>query len=383
MIQTLVQILIFILLLGVIPFLAGGLFVRSGEEGMSPVFRWVSGQMLIWAGFQVICVPLILLRWENNFRYLCVLFGGFLAALSLLALGLEVRREKWLTALWAEAGRKKGLTEQERKDRKRTRPKTHRGFKGIWEADRTAFFLWLPVIGLIVLQQVLAAVLAYEEGDDAFYVATSVVTESSNTMYQILLYTGSLTGLSARHGLAPFPVWVAFLARLSGMHAATVAQIVLPVVLIAMAYSVFFLTGRRLLGEKPRELPLFLLFIGLLVMFGGQSLYTSENFLLVRTAQGKAVLAGIVIPFLFWLMFPPVERLQRGEKVGLRHWLLLGATMVSGCLCSTQGALLVCLLAGAGGLCTALRCRSARVLLPVAACCAVPMIFAVLYLLMD
>lgn len=362
MIQTLVQVLIFILLLAVIPFLAGGIFVRAGEGGVRPVFRWVSGQMLIWAGFQIICVPLILLCWENNFRHLCVLFGGFLAALSLLALGLEVRR-------------KKGLSLQGTKIR--------RAVKSIWEADRAAFFLWLSVFGLIVLQQVLAAVLAYEEGDDAFYVATAVVTESSNTMYQILPYTGSLTGLSARHGLAPFPVWVAFLSRLSGMHAATVSQIVLPVVLIAMAYSVFFLMGKRLLGENPRELPLFLLFTGLLVTFGGQSLYTSENFLLVRTAQGKAVLAGIVIPFLFWLMFPPAERLQRGEKVGFRHWLLLGATMISGCLCSTQGALMVCLLAGAGGLVTALRCRSGKVLLPVAVCCAVPMVFAVLYLLMN
>lgn len=357
MIQILIQILIFIMLLGVIPFLVGGMFVREGEEGVHFAFRWVSGQMFIWAGFQIICVPLILFQKHNNFRYLCILFGGFLASSALLALGVWVRRRKGPRAPRAEAGSR--------------------------ETDKTALFLWLPVCALVVLQQVLAVTMAYEEGDDAFYVATAVVTESSDTMYQILPYTGFATGLDVRHGLAPFPIWAAFLSRLSGVHAATVSQIVLPVVLIAMAYSVFYLAGRKLVGDHRRSLPLFMLFIEIMVMFGGQSLYTSENFLLVRTAQGKAVLASIVIPFLLLLLLLAAERLQQNEKVGFWIWLLFGATMISGSLCSTQGALLTCLLAGAGGICTALCYRRWKILLPAAACCVVPMSFAVLYLLLD
>lgn len=352
-----IQILILVLLLGAAPVLVGGLFVPADREGFDLPFRWVSGQMFLWAGFQIICVPLILLHQNHNFRHLCILFGGFMAAAVLAALGAEVRRKKEPKKLLAE---------------KRGR-----------ERDKVAFVLWLLVLGLLLLQMVLAAVMAYEEGDDAYYVATAVITEGSDTMYQILPYTGFTTGLDARHGLAPFPVWVAFLSRLSGVHAAAVSQVVLPVVLIAMAYSVFFLTGRRLVGDNRRGFPLFMLFLELLVMFGGQSLYTSENFLLVRTAQGKAVLAGIVIPFLVWLLLSAAARLQRGEKAGFRYWLLLGMTMVSGCLCSTQGALMVCLLSGAGGLCTALCFRSPKVILPVAVCCVTPMIYSVLYLLLG
>lgn len=352
-----IQILILVLLLGVLPLLAGGMFVRAGGEGLKLPLRWVSGQMFLWAGFQIICVPLILMHREHNFRHLCVLFGCFLAAVLLLALGTTVRRRKGPKALPAE---KRGCGK-----------------------DRAALFLWLLFWGLLILQIVLAAAMAYEEGDDAYYVATAVITEGSDTMYQILPYTGFATGLDARHGLAPFPVWAAFLSRLSGVHAATVSQIVLPMVLIAMAYSVFYLTGRSLVGNSRRGLPLFMLFIELLVIFGGQSLYTSENFLLVRTAQGKAVLASIVIPFLVWLLFILAERLQRGEKAGFSYWLLLSMAMVSGCLCSTQGALIVCLLSGVGGLCIAVCCRSWRVLLPLAACCVVPAAFALLYLLLG
>lgn len=354
MIHTLIQILILVLLLGVAPLLVGGLFSRIDKEGLNLPLRWVSGQMFLWAGFQIICVPLILIHPDNSFRYLCMLFGGFMAAALLAALGAEAWRRK----------------------KRKTFPAKKRG--GV--RDKAAIFLWLLVFGLLVLQQVLAATMAYEEGDDAYYVATAVITESSNTMYQILPYTGFGTGLDARHGLAPFPVWVAFLSRLSGVHAATISQIVLPVVLIAMAYSVFCLIGRRLLGDNRRGLPLFMIFIELLVIFGGQSLYTSENFLLVRTAQGKAVLANIVIPFLIWLLFILVERLQRSERTGFRYWLLVCVTMISGCLCSTQGALMVCLLLGVGGLCAAVCCRSRKVIPPVAVCCVVPVIFIFSYL---
>lgn len=357
MLQIMIQLLILVLLLGAVPLLVGGIFARVAGEGLNLPLRWVSGQMFLWTGFQIICVPLILIHPDNSFRYLCVLFGGFMAAMSLLALAAEAGRREKRKVLQAE---KQG-----------------------GERDKAAFFLWLFVIVLLVLQQVLAAAMAYEEGDDAYYVATAVITENSNTMYRILPYTGFTTGLDVRHGLAPFPVWVAFLSRLSGVHAAVISQIVLPVVLIAMAYSVFFLIGRSLIGNNRRGLPLFMLFIELLVMFGGQSLYTSENFLLVRTAQGKAVLAGIVIPFLFWLMFIPAERLQRGEKAGVRYWLLLGMTLISGCLCSTQGALLVCLLSGAGVLCTAVCCRSRKVILPAAACCVIPVLFMILYLVLG
>lgn len=352
-----IQILILVLLLGAAPLLVGGLFVRPGGEGADLPFQWVSGQMFLWAGFQIICVPLILIHRNNNFRHLCMLFGGFMAAALLMALGVEVRRRK----------RQRTLSVEKRNP----------------EKDKAALVLWLLVFGLLLLQQVLAVTMAYEEGDDAYYVATAVITESSDTMYQILPYTGFATGLDARHGLAPFPVWVAFLSRLSGVHAAAVSQVVLPIVLIAMAYSVFFLIGKSLLGDNRRGVPLFLLFIEFLVMFGGQSLYTSENFLLVRTAQGKAVLASIVIPFLVWLLLTSAERLQRGEKVGLAYWLLLGVTMVSGCLCSAQGSLMVCLLSGAGGLCIAVCCRRPKALLPVAVCCAAPVIFSVLYLLLE
>lgn len=351
------QILLLVLLLVVAPTLAGGIF-DSEETGLHKLlFMWVSGQMLLLAGFQLICVPLILNPREDNFKHVIILYGIYVLAAVLLSLGVSIRRQ---------AGRRTVVAEV---------------FAP--EADIVVGVLRICVLALLILQQVLAGVLAYEEGDDAFYVAVSSITAESGTMYEILPYTGGTTGLDARHGLAPFPIWIALISRLTGIHAATIAQCVLPVVLIAMAYAVYALIGRRLFKENRRGQLLFLLLLELLVVFGGQSLYTAENFLLVRTAQGKAVLANIVIPFTFLLFFLLLEKLEQGKMPEIRYWLLLGMTMITGCLCSTLGTLLVCLLLAVGGGCAMFCYRKWRILPLLAACGVVPLVMAFLYLRFD
>lgn len=354
----LLQILILFLVLIVLPVLVGSIFAGvDGRDSLS--FRWVSGQLCLWAGFQAICVPMILLPRENSFFNVIVLYGVFAAAMLLLALGLCIKRraEGWHA----------DIVKEDSGDR-----------------DIAAFLLQGTVLVLLAVQIVLAVVLAYEEGDDAFYVATSSITAESGTMYEILPYTGGRTILfDARHSLAPFPIWIAMLSKISGVHAAAMAHVVLPVVLIVMAYAIFFRIGFRLFRDSRHKRLLFMLFLELLVIFGGQSLYTAENFLLVRTAQGKAVLADIIIPFLFLLLMILLERMQQKEQPGAKYWLLTAVTMIAGCLCSTQGALLTCMLLGVGGGCVAVCYRKWKLILPVAACCAVPVVLALLYLFLD
>ncbi len=350
------QIIILFLVLLVLPVLVGSIFSGVEHKGLNLPLRWVSGQICLWAGFQAVSVPLILMPREKGFFSVVILYMVFSGAMLLFALGMGIKRRVRLRAVSNTAAALK--------------------------KDKVALLLWGLVICLLLLQLILAVVLAYEEGDDAFYVAVSSVTSESGNMYQVLPYTGGATELDMRHGLAPFPIWVAFLARVSGMHAATVAQVVLPVTLIGMAYIIYYMIGRRLFsGSSRRGLPLFMLFLEVLVIFGGQSLYTAENFLLVRTAQGKAVLACIIIPFLFFLLLLLFERMQKRQSA--EYWILLGLTMTAGCLCSTQGALLTCVLVGMGSLSAVVSCRRWRILIPAAACCVIPAGMAVFYLLLG
>lgn len=344
--------LLLALMLLPIPVLVGNLFEKVNK---SLIFRWICGQLCLWAVFLLISVPIILKAPENSFRLVWI---GNLAVTGLLAAA---------GALKLAANRKQKPSEKSAKEK--------------WSAPVIA--IWCTVGALLLLQLVLTIVMAYEEGDDAFYVAVSTITEKSGTMYEVLPYTGGSTGLDARHGLAPFPVWIAMLAKISGLHAAVIAQIIAPLVLIVMAYGIFYLFGRELFSNDWKKTGIFLLFLELLVLFGGQSLYTAENFLLVRTAQGKAVLANIVIPFTFYLLLLLFEKLQAGEKKAAQMWLLLAIAMAAGCLCSTQGALLTCVLVGVGVLCGAIAYRRWGMLLKGLCCCLLPVGMAVLYLMLD
>lgn len=352
-----VQILILAALLLPVPAVVGGLAVsavgknRSFAEQLT--FRWVSGQIILWAGFQIICVPLVLA--QKSFKDLVLMFSGFVAAMGLLAVASDLRH------------REKGPLRKE---------------KG-GSVKRESIVLWLLFWGLLFFQLVQAVRMAYADTDDAYYVAVSAITQSSGTMYQVLPYTGFATTLDMRHCLAPFPIWIAYLAKVSGMPAVTAAHMIIPLALISMTYAIFYLIGIRLFPEKDGKLPLFLVFTELLVLFGNYSIQTVENFMIARSRQGKAALGSIVIPFVLFLLLLLCERMREKQKIPPVLYLMLLAAAATGCLCTTIGALLLCMLVGVAGLAAAFSYKRYLMLLPLAAACAPCVCVAFLYLILG
>lgn len=345
----LIELLILSILLIVAPMMVGTFFTGVDNSVAKLPFRWISGQVLLWAGFQVISIFFILMM--ETFSKVVLSFNIFTVAITVTA------------AIYYLAKRSK------RQGKLQT----------VGEKNKWTYALWSCFAVLFIVQIVCAVFLAYEEGDDAFYVAVSNATVNSDQMYRILPYTGLYTELDVRHGLAPFPIWVAYLARMSGMHVTTVAQIVLPVVLIAMAYSLYYCIGKVILSDKQKFLPLYMIITAVMVLYGGYTTYSAENFLLVRSAQGKAVLAAIVIPFLFLLLYLLVEKVQKDEKVGAKSWVLLTLVQTTACLCSTLGTVLTCMLVAIVGFCILICYRKWKLLVPMAVSCIPPAIFAGLY----
>lgn len=345
------QIIIMSVLLLVVPTIVGALF-RSDEKGVEKlVFQWVSGQIVLWAVFLVISVPLILLK--DTFSHVRLLYNLLVVLLAVVAVVFGIFLKKRCVA-----------SEEELSETKRT------------NAQR---ILWTVFAVLLFIQLVLSVCLAYEEGDDAFYVAISTATASSERMYQTLPYTGMTTALDFRHGLAPFPVWIAYLAKMSGMVTVTVAQVVMPPVIILMTYAIYYLLGRRLFAENKKRIPFFMILLELMILFGGYSAYSAENFLLVRATQGKAVIANVILPFLFYLLFCLADSLQKNRRFGVGKWILLASTMMAGCLCSTLGTLLTGVMLGSIGVCLAIGYGRWKILFPLAMCCIVPGGLALLY----
>lgn len=363
-------VLILVCWLYLIPTLVGGIaaaFVDKRKKNLP--FLWITGQILLWAVFQLITVPFVLLGKPfatdfgkelgagNSLVSVMTIYLAAAAVLTAMGIYLSLRRfYKRKSSLQIIHGYDKG--------------------RGKWYQ-----LLWLLFWALLLFQMLQAVRMTYGDGDDAYYVAVSAIAEESNYMYQKLPYTGGTTGLDVRHGLAPFPIWIAFLAKLSSVPVAAVAHVAVPLMLIPMTYGVYYLIGRKLCSKKSERLPLFLVFTELLVLFGDYSFYTVENFMIARSRQGKAALGSIIIPVIIFLFLVILERLQENRKIEWIWWLLLLAGILAGCLCSTLGALLLCMLVGVTGICAAVCCRKWKILIPMAACCIPAVFYAVLYLL--
>ncbi len=337
-----------------IPLLTGAVpafFMERRKHSLS--FMWVSGYILSWALFQLVTVPLVLLHVPQGFVAAVKLFAGLSLALAAVGAFLMIRAGKKSSRLTLVKGEGTGSRQ-------------HKIYWGIF-------------LTLVALQLVLAVGMTYQDGDDAYYVAISTLTESSNTLYELMPYSMGATGLDMRHGLAPFPVWIAFLARISGIPAVSVAHVAVPLALIPTTYLIFYQIGRLLFEKKKERLPLFLCFTAILVIFGNYSLYTAENFMLARSRQGKSALGCIVIPMVFLLFFLILDRAEKEQRDQWMLWVLLGAAVTAACLCTTLGTMLMCMLLGITGLCSALTYRRPGLAVKTALCCIPALAYAALY----
>lgn len=367
--MRIVQLFMAVLLLVAVPTVVGSPFQKIVDKNTkSPVLSWISGQIFLWACFQLFCVPLIL--FQIDFFFVMV---GYSILLVLAVTGAFV----W----WKRAGKQAEAAAPQRLLGGKNR--AGKDWKLYLKENRTSCILWIVFFGLLLFQLVQAVTMTYADGDDAFYVAASAATQDSYTMYRKLPYTGVDTELDIRHGLAPFPVWIAYLAEAVGVRAVTMSHVMIPVVFLTMTYGIFYLLGQRLLPEKSEKLPLFLIFTQLLVLFGDYSFYTAENFMIARSRQGKAALGNIVIPVVLFLLLLLLQKLQEKKQPPVCFYVLLTGAAVTGCLCSTLGALLVCMLIGVTGLCAAALYKQWRLLIPLLLCCVPSGCFALLYLVLG
>lgn len=320
------------------------------KKQYSPSFMWTSGYILEWAVFQVICVPIILMEdmGERYFPYVVYSFGTVSVLLGIEGIVL------WLC-----------------KARKTPREKSR--------TTKKELVFWIVFGVLLAIQLVASVTMHYADGDDAFYVAVANLTESSETMYKLSPYDSGAMELSTRYGLAPFPIWLAFLARVTGISTVIMAHTVLATVLILLTYVIYGQIAELLFSEKKELKPIFLSLMALLIIFGNYSIYTVENFLIARSRQGKAALGNVIIPMVITLFLILFRRIQEEKKTEKSLWILLAATVTAACLCSTLGTFLMCLFLGIIGLCAGVVYRKMGFVVKTAVCCIPALVYALLY----
>lgn len=314
--MVIIKILGIILWLVLIPFCLGLIpiqWIPEKKRNLGVVY--ISGYLIMFSLCWLVTVPAILLVKYNSFLVMVRLFTVLIGIAVLLGIGLTgwaVKKKKWVSL-------KPGL-----------------GFKEISLEEKIE---WVLFLGLLFFQLYKAFTLTSFDGDDAEYVAQSLITQQSNTMYLIQPYTGGTTSLDVRHSLAVLPIWIAYIGRMTGIHTTILAHSVIPFIFIPLVYLVYFEIGKHLLRKKKEFLPAFMVFMVLIQIFGNVSIYTSETFFLTRTWQGKAMAANFVIPVIIWLLlwiFDKDEKEDRSRGQAFSLWSLLWLANMTAGVCTSM-----------------------------------------------
>ncbi len=199
---------------------------------------------------------------------------------------------------------------------------------------------WGIFIAIMLFQMVMSVVMASFDGDDSYFVVESLLAQEVDVMNTILPYTGTSTSLDIRHALAVITMWDAFIAKMSGIHATIVAHSVIPLFVIPLVYLVYVEIARILFRSRQQVIPVFMIIVSFLLMFGNVSIYTPATFFLMRTWQGKALVANLVFPMIIWMFLWMFEDLKSPERVSFRSgWIMLGLiNMLSG-VCTSLGVI--------------------------------------------
>lgn len=372
----------------------------TAEEKKHPGFIFLAGYFTMWALYGVETIPVVLFVKYDNFILASNLFliSSVLCAAAGVALTVYKRR-KAASGNGHLAGSVQDKTGQ-RSGVFRLRSLTDH-IRGMTFAQRIEWLLFLLLLGFQLYK---AAAYASMDGDDAYYVVESLIAQQADTMYSILPYTGRHTGLDIRHALAVFPMWIAFVAQKSHIHATILSHTILPFVLIPLTYLVYYEIGRCLFGSREEKqegrktaagaenLPLFMILMAVFQIFGNGSIYTNETFFLTRTWQGKAVAGSLVIPALLWLFVLLCRGRMRESASGGQTaagiqragiWFLLVCVNITAGICSSIAVFLVSILMAVTALCLAFVERDYKVVIKMGAVCIPNVIYVLAYLIMG
>lgn len=348
----------------------------------------LAGYFCMWAVFEVVTIPAVLFVKYHNFSVASDCFTVISILCAIAGLLVWCRNTK---------NDRPGLVfGADRNINDRSVTKGVFLFQNMTWPERIEWLLFAALIGFQLYK---AVAYASFDGDDAYYVVESLLAQQADVMYRILPYTGRPTDLDVRHVLAVFPMWIAFVAVKSGIHATIVSHVVMPVVLIPLTYLVYFEIGRILfpvqsVGEENKErkregafgqrenLPVFMILMCLFQIFGNVSIYTNETFFLTRTWQGKAVTGSLVIPAFLWLFLWIYDGVKKEKKMDAGLWILLVCVNMTAGICSSIAVFIVSILIAVTAFCLMFAEKDFKVLLKIGATCIPNVIYMGIYVIM-
>ena len=349
----------------VIPVGLGLLFRKTPKQEQLPEKLQMTGvtlligYLLLFALLEIVGIPVMLISVYPGYSRMVILYALWQISGAMAGYGFWIYRKK-------QVQKRSGTVEETNRF-----AWLRREPYDTWEG-RLLLVLFLLLIGF---QLYMAFTRASFDGDDAYYVVQALTAQQTDTLYRIDPNRGVSVPLDARHALALFPVWQAFIGTMCGIHATIVAHSVAPLLLIPLTYLIYYEIGRELFCNKKRLLPMFMALMALWQMFGNVSIYTTETFFLTRTWQGKSFAGNFIIPAVFWI-FLCLFRESDHRCV----WLLLMLLNLAAGASSSLAVLLSCALTMGLGVLLTIRSRRFRDLICTGLSCVLGGAYVVLYM---
>lgn len=338
--------------MGALPFLLGlfytGFLPDTEKERDNILLHMAAGYVIMFGLFEIAALPLSFMK--KPLSLLIGIYGGSLLLLAAASLVLNYKRIGKVLA-------------------------------GIFYAVKNFTLCIWAQFAFIIMQVFVYIRYQYSNADDSFFVASATTSLATDTIFAYDPYTGmEYAKIPARYVLSPFYAFTATVSRATDTHPAIVAHSVFMILFLLLAYAVFALIGRALFDRDMEKSGYFLLVVSALHVFAGYSERTSGLFLLIRLWQGKAILAGILLPMILYLVIRIYSN-GEGVKENGADFVLLFLLMAACCMVSSMGVILGAIMLGIFGIVAALVKKNIRFLVPAAACCLPNLLCAGIYLI--
>ena len=201
----------------------------------------------------------------------------------------------------------------------------------------------LTFLAFLILVLQLAVILhAYEFTlDAAYYVANVTTSLETNTMNIYNPYTGDWQNhFEMRYLFATYPMEEAVMCYLTGIHPLIWTKTIMTGTSLILSNIIYYRVGRELFKDKGDKTLLMILFAGI-VNFFYISTFTSSEFLLTRSYEGKTLVGNIVLPALI-LLFIKLRENYRAN----RYWWLMALVCLASTIISNSSDMLVPVAAG-------------------------------------
>lgn len=324
------------------PYIMGGIFADLIGLTRCNSIKIFLGWMVVFAIAEILIVPLTLLK--CSFDVFCIIYGSLILITIIIYSIMMFRRKE----------------------------------KHIFLFDKKFIFLKCVCVGLILLQIVIVVVMRHSDADDVTFIGNAITSLETNTLYQFDPTTGEyLSELPLRTALSGISMVWAFMSRISNLHVTIIVYSIIPIYLISCAYIVWWNLGKELLVDE-KSWWLFLVFISVLNIFGNNTVFTTASFLLFRIWQGKAILANIIIPGV-WFFSLKFWKKEYNARISLFVMMLLSTAAC--CVSSMSVPLIPVLIMGMASICALTEKRIAYLFLGIMSC--IPCAFiGVLYIIM-